>query len=147
MPQVSKYPISKKVEERIFELFSKGITKLSRPSQIDSFLNAFLSPVERMMLSKRFSIAVLLLKGYKYPEIRKVLRVSPPTISSVSLALKYLSPEFRKTIEDIVRDETREEFWNSIIEAIEDRVPPGGRNWSIWRFEREKKKRERRKDF
>lgn len=147
MSQVSKYPISSDIEQRIYEVFTKTISKLSRPSQINKFFEAFLSPVERIMLAKRLSIALLLLKGYKYPEIRKVLRVSPPTISDVSMNLKYMSPEFRSVIESIIKDEKLEAFWNQVTDVISDNVPPGGVNWSSWRFRKEQDKKARRKAF
>lgn len=147
MPQVSKYPISSDVEQRIYEVFTKTISKLSRPSQINKFFEAFLSPVERIMLAKRLAIALLLLKGYKYLEIRKVLRVSPPTISDVSMNLKYMNPEFRSVIESIIKKEKLEEFWNHIGDIISDKIPPGGTNWSLWRFKKEQEKKVRRKAF
>jgi len=48
MTQVSKYPISKDVEKRIFEIFLKVISDLRNPLEIEEFFNEFLSPVEKL---------------------------------------------------------------------------------------------------
>jgi len=147
MTQVSKYPISKEIEKRIFEIWFKVISDLRDPSEIQDFFMEFLSPVERIMLAKRLSIAVLLAKDYDYVSIMKTLRVSPPTIAQVAGLLKYSGRGYKKVVEKLVNEEKIKEFLSKIDDAIGDNVPPGGQNWSYWRKGREKKKRERRKAF
>jgi len=147
MAQVSKYPISKEVEERIFEILSKTIADLRSFQEIDQFLEDFLSPVEKIMLAKRLSIAVLLAKGYDYEQIRKTLRVSPPTIAQVAISLKYAGKGYKKVVEKILKEEKMEEFWQKVDDVIADLVPPKGKNWSYWRKERWQKKMARRKPF
>lgn len=147
MAQVSKYPISKEVEKRIFEILLKTIADLRSAGEIDEFLQDFLSPVEKIMLAKRLSIAVLLAKGYDYAEIRKILRVSPPTIAQVAISLKYAGRGYKNVVERILREEKMGAFWQKVDDVIADLVPPKGRNWSYWRKERWIKKRARRKPF
>lgn len=147
MAQVSKYPISKEVENRIFEILLKTIADLHDAVDINSFLEDFLSPVEKIMLAKRLSIAVLLAKGYDYQQIRKILRVSPSTIGGVAISLKYAGTGYKKVVEKILRDERIEEFWQKVDDVIADLVPPYGKNWSYWRKERWQKKMAQRKPF
>ncbi|MBI5465447.1 hypothetical protein HY946_02445 [Candidatus Gottesmanbacteria bacterium] len=147
MTQVSKYPISKEVEERIFEILLKTIADLRSSQEIDQFLQDFLSPVEKIMLAKRLSIAVLLAKGYDYQEIRKILRVSPPTIAQVAISLKYAGKGYKNVVERILREEKMVEFWQKVDDVIHDTIPPYGKNWSYWRKERWQKKMARRKPF
>lgn len=147
MTQVSKYPITKDIEARIFEILFKVIGDLKNSAEIEEFFNEFLSPVERIMLAKRLSIAVLLAKGYDYEAIRKTLRVSPPTISRVALSLKYMGKGYRKVVQKLLGEEEIGEFFQKIEDVILDNVPPKGQNWSYWRKEREVQKRSRSKPF
>lgn len=147
MAQVSKYPISQEVEKRIFEILSKTISDLRNSSDINDFLEDFLSPVEKIMLAKRLSIAVLLAKGYDYQQIRKTLRVSPSTIGGVAISLKYAGVGYKKVVEKILREEKIEEFWGKVDDVVSGTVPPYGKNWSYWNKERWRKKMVRRKVF
>ncbi len=146
MTQVSKYPISKNVETRIFEVLSQVIADLRLSSEINEFLEDFLSPVEKIMLAKRISIAILLTKGYDYRQIQKILRVTPPTIASVNIALKYTGQGYKKVVERIVNNEKMEKFWEEIDDVTNDTVPPYGRNWSYWNKERSQEKKKKLKN-
>ena len=145
MTQVSRYPIHKDVEKRMFEVFKSAISHLRDSEDIENFLDEFLSPVEKIMLAKRIAIAVLLSKGYTYPSIRQILRVTPPTIASVSLNLKYSGKGYKKVVEKIMRDEKIDEFWEKIEDLLAKIPPSKGSDWSYWRGEYERKKRERKK--
>jgi uncharacterized protein YerC len=147
MTQVSKYPISKEVEGRIFEVLTEVIADLKQSLEINEFLEDFLSPVEKIMLAKRLSIAVLLAKGYDYRQIQKILHVTPPTIASVNLSLKYTGQGYKRVVEKIIHGEKMEEFWQKVDDVIADLVPPKGRNWSYWRKGRWQKNRLKQKPF
>jgi len=118
MAQISKYPVSKKVEERMFELLHKAISNLKDTGDIENFLSEFLSPVEKIVLAKRFSIAVLLEKGLDYDTIAEKLRVTPITISKVSLQRKFAGNGYKKVIEKILQQESVMEFWEKIDDAF-----------------------------
>lgn len=147
MTQVSKYPISKDIEKRIYEIWFKVISDLQDHSDVQDFFLEFLSPVERIMLAKRLSIAVLLAKGYDYASIMKTLRVSPPTIAQVAESLKYTGKGYKKVVEKLINEEKIKEFLFKVDDILGDNMPPGGQNWSHWRKEREEKKKERKKVF
>ncbi|MBI4100434.1 hypothetical protein HY439_01705 [Candidatus Microgenomates bacterium] len=148
MAQVSKYPIHKDVEKRMFEVFKITIANLKDGSEIEDFLEDFFSPVEKIMLAKRLSIAVLLAKGYTYPSITKILRVTPTTISSVSLNLKYSGRGYKKMVDKILRDEKIDAFWQKIEDFLVSKIPPSkGSDWSYWRRNHEKGKGKKRKAF
>jgi uncharacterized protein YerC len=131
----------------MFEILLKTLSDLRNRSEIEEFLQDFLSPVEKIMLAKRLSIAVLLAKGYDYKSIRKTLRVSPPTIAQVALALKYAGRGYKRVVEKILKEEKMEDFWQKVDDVINDLVPPKGQNWSYWRKQRELNKRIHRKPF
>ena len=64
MSQVSKYPLKKAIYSYISELFFNTIVSLSDKRKTDEFLQDFLTPVEKIMLTKRLAIYDLLGKGY-----------------------------------------------------------------------------------
>lgn len=147
MTQVSRYPIHKDVEKRMFEVLRETVSDLRSFDEIDEFLTDFLSPVEKIMLAKRLSIAVLLHKGYRYETIAGILRVTPPTIATVSILLKYSGKGYKRAVEKIALSEKMNAFWEK-IEDILAKIPPSkGSDWSYHRREYEKKKRARKKTF
>ena len=147
MAQVSKYPVHKDVEKRMFEIFRSSISSLHDGSDIDDFLEDFLSPVEKIMLAKRLSIAVLLAKGYSYQSIRKVLRVTPSTIAQVSLSLKYAGKGYKKMVEKILMDGKIDSFWQKIEDILVNIPPSKGSDWKYYRKEYHRKNREKQKAF
>lgn len=147
MTQVSRYPIHKSVEKRMFEIFTTTISHLKNTEDIEEFLHDFLSPVEKIMLAKRLTIAVLLAKGYSYPSIKSILRVTPTTISTVSLSLKYSGNGYKKMVEKILSDEKRDNFWQKIEDVLAKIPHAKGSDWSYQRKTYEKQKRAKQKPF
>jgi len=146
MSQVSRFPLYKDVEKRMFEIFQKVIASLQNNSEIEEFLHEFLSPVEKIMLAKRLSIAVLLEKGYNYEQIKGILRVTPTTIANVNTQIKYAGKGYKRIIENILRDEKITAFWHNVEDFLTS-VPPVRTDWSKWRTEVNKNKRLRKKGF
>lgn len=147
MTQVSRYPIHKDIEKRMFEVLRETISHLNNSMEIEDFLHDFLSPVEKIMLAKRLSIAVLLHKGYRYESIAQILRVTPPTIATVSLLLKYSGKGYRRAVEKIANGERMNAFWEKIEDVLAKIPHAKGSDWSYQRKEYGKKKRVRRKAF
>jgi uncharacterized protein YerC len=147
MTQVSKYPIHKDVEKRMFEILRETIAHLKTSEEIEDFLHDFLSPVEKIMLVKRLSIAVLLHKGYRYESIAHVLRVTPPTIATVSLLLRYSGKGYRRAVEKIASGEKMNAFWEKIEDVLAKIPHAKGSDWSYQKKEYEKRKRVRKKTF
>lgn len=147
MTQISKYPIHKDVEKRMFEIFKNTISSLKSTEDIEDFLDDFLSPVEKIMLAKRLSIAVLLAKGYRYPSIMTILRVTPPTIATVSISLKYSGKGYKKAVERILSDEKVSDFWQRIEDVISHIPPSKGSDWKYHRRKYEEEKRKKKKAF
>ncbi|RJQ37341.1 hypothetical protein C4559_03820 [Candidatus Microgenomates bacterium] len=147
MAQISKYPILKDVEKRISEIFKNTISNLNSSEDIEDFFKDFLSPVEKIMLAKRLSIAVLLGKGYSYSSISKILRVTSSTISSVNISLKYSGKGYKKMVEKVLKDEKTSEFWQKIDDFLTNNIPMNTGNWSYQRSEYEKEKRKKKKAF
>ncbi len=125
MTKVSRRILDKDLENYIFENFIKTIVKLKEPTEVQNFIYDLLSPTERIMLIKRLAIAVMLTKGYTYDEIDHTLKVSRPTIMTVSYFLKHGQKYgYQKAVEEILKDQKREAFFDKIEEILIQFSPP-----------------------
>jgi uncharacterized protein YerC len=142
MAQVSKYPVSKEVSDRMFEVLQDTISSLNGKADVEEFLGELLSPIEKIMLAKRLAIAILLTKRYSYPSIIKILRVTPGTIATVSLTLKYKGKGYQKAVEKILLNEKMSDFWQK-IEDLLGGLPAtkGSFIYARDKYDREKRKR------
>ena len=130
MPQISKHRLDKAVEKQLFSLFWRSLSRLGSPQETAEFFSDILTSTEEVMLAKRYTIAVLLTKGYSPIYIRQTLHISFTTIATVSAWLKHLNPTTKKIISQHLRDESWNKFFDK-IEAILDILPPGKyANWS-----------------
>ena len=115
MMQVSKNYLSKNLENKLFELFFDSLAHISNRSDIEKFLFSLISPFEKTMLAKRLGIAILLTKGYRQEEIRKILRVSNETVSRVSMALNYRGEGYKIVIKRALDKERFNEIFGTIL--------------------------------
>lgn len=118
MTQVSRRRLSENVEKRISDIFLRTISKLNKEEDILLFLGEFLTPTEKIVLSKRLAVAVMLRKGYDYKKIREVLKVTPGTIARISYWIKFSKKGFLKIADSIVGDEKNEDFWNEVGNTV-----------------------------
>lgn len=150
MTQVSKYPISKPIADRIFEVFLKSLVKIRDQKEADQFISDLLTPTEKIMLAKRLAIAFLLQKGYDYRTIQKIIRVSTPTITSVSMAIQHGSEGYKNLIQRILKEEklmTLIENSISQILSVPAQATKGGGSWRYLKREVDKSKKKRTSTF
>ena len=140
MPQVSRKPLPKNVEEKIFSVFFKSLARLSNPSDIQKFIFDLLRPVEQTMLAKRLAIAILLAKGYRYETIKEVLRVSQETIARVNLSLNYGGEGYGIVVKKALRDEKLNEIFEKIEDATIAILPMSSVKKSLIRERKETRK-------
>ena len=145
MPQVSKYPLPEEVCNRIFELLLKVITDSFSKNQARELLDDLLTPTEKVMLAKRLSIAVLLLKGYPYESILEILRVSKPTIANVNRSLKYKGTGYKKFAKRVLKEEKMAEFWKKVEDSVLGALSKGGKGTGSWRYLHHEIRKKRRK--
>lgn len=144
MAQVSKYPISKDVADRIFEVFVKTLIKIKNKKEAGDFAYDLFSPVEKIMLAKRISIAFLLLKGYQYREISRLLRVSLGTIRSVNLAIKLGKGGYVTILNKIEKEEGLEKFFLKTAEVLLSPLATPRTSYA-WRYLRDEVRKTREK--
>ena len=130
MAQVSKYPLSKDIEERMFDVFWQTIAGLKTKQSVKKFLHDLLSPTEKTMLAKRLGIAILLLKGYDYRSISHALKVSTATIMLINNWLKTGGEGYKMVIKKLLKQEKQAEFWDNLEEKLSQVFPPRyGTDW------------------
>lgn len=133
MAQISKYPVSKKVYNRIFDLFLEIFSKLGTKQEVSDFFDEFLTPTEKIMLAKRLAINILLAKKFSYDEISEILRVSSATITNVSDKYKY-GKTLNTITQDLINKEGIEDFWLEIAETITSMGTVGTKGTEGWRY-------------
>lgn len=136
MTQISRIPIRKEIEKRMFEVFLESIAMVRTPDQVEKLVTDLLSPTEKVMLAKRLSIALLLYKQYDQRLISKLLRVGLETVSKVSRALKTGTGGYGMVTASILKQEKYQNFLQKIDDLLADLFPPRHRNWTNWRKER-----------
>jgi uncharacterized protein YerC len=143
MTQVSRYPISKEVYLKSFDIFVKAISRLTKRSDISKFLSEFFTPTEKIMFVKRLAISFLIEKKYDHRTISKILRVSTSTINRISTTYRQ-SEVYKKMIANFLMDEGIEEFWLKIGEKIAGVLASGKSKSGSWFYLREELKKKRR---
>ena len=142
MAQVSKYPISKDIADRIFDVFIKSFIKVKSSKDAQNLANDLFTPTERIMLAKRLAIAFCLMQEYEYREISKLLSLT--TIASVNMTLKYGSNGYKTILERINKEEKLEDLFKSIADKV---LVAGsyGKGSGTWRYLRAELQKSREK--
>ena len=140
MPQVSSNPLSKPVQEKVLNIFLETFTRLNNKTKAKQLLYDLLTPTERVMLSKRLSIAYLLEKGYPYRIISETLKVSLTTIARVNLSRHISGEGYRQILQSMITEEEIADYFEQLEEKISQILPPKGKNWATWRKQRSAKK-------
>ena len=112
MPHVSKKKMGERISKQIGSEFIIFINNLSSKDRSKLF-NDFFTKTEKIMLSKRLGLLVMLLRGNSTSEIQKFLKITPQTIN-----------RFRKSIENgshkvIVCSISKPKNSDSIVKFIE----------------------------
>ncbi len=135
MSQVSKYPISREIADRIFELFLETFVEIKNKEDADQFVSDLLTPTEKIMLAKRLAIAFLLEKGYDYRTIQRIIRVSSPTITGVNVIRLHGSDGFRKIVRKIMAQEQLVDFFEDVVsKALSLPAQAQGKGTGTWRY-------------
>ena len=146
MSQVSKYPISKPVADRIFKIFATALVGISKKSEVEQFLDDLLSPIERIMLVKRLAIAFLLEKGYDQRTISRILRVSLPTIVSVNHARRYGSRGYTTVVNRILKEEHLDDMITKLGITLVSLPAKSGKGSGTWRYLKQELEKKARKE-
>ena len=145
MAQVSRRKLNPKVWDQIYRIFLKAIKKTARGKETQLLINFLLTETEKIVLTKRLAIALLLEKGLDYDQIKSALKVSQGTIASVKIRLGVF-PEYKKLINDILnREELEDELWE--LAEVLGRTFAFGKGGSFWYNLGQRAKKRRRESI
>ena len=101
------------------------------------------------MIAKRIAIALMLIKGYTTIEIDEKLKVSLTTVFMVKAWLDTKGIEYKKILEDIVKQDQgqEEEYQNRVAEAESFLSLRPGVSWKSLRKEQWRKAKEAKVPF
>lgn len=119
MSQVSKFQLRPSVQQEIIKSFFWLIAHLTKEDEVEIFLGDFLTKTEKLILAKRFAIALMIENGYSYPEIRDTLKVSTSTIVRIHQLLDASGKGYRLAIRKLSEKKQLETFWRDIGKVIE----------------------------
>lgn len=120
MPQVSRRPIDKNLEQRMYELLWGAIAKLDKKESVSEFLKDILTPTERVMIAKRLAMALLLARGWDQEAISRYLKVSTATVQTIKRVLATGALGYKKVILQIEKDENWGQMWLGLNQALEE---------------------------
>lgn len=119
MPQISRNKISTKLEQEINEEFREILRIIGNESEMDLFITSFLTKTEKLMLSKRFAVARLLLRGWGWREVSEFLKVSKSTVNRMQRELDNKSEGYLIAINKLNKHEKVVQFWKRIDSELE----------------------------
>lgn len=141
MPQISKHRLDRTFQDEMFRRFWSSVAHLKTSRDVAEFFSDILTHTEEVMLAKRLTIAVLLLRGKIPVDIANILHVSFSTIGRVSTWVDRAKPATKRELERVIDDAEWQAFFDT-IEALFDKLPPRhGTDWH--RAGKEKSQREK----
>lgn len=124
MAQISRNPLSKKIEAEIRQNLWQVIATLKDKKEASLFLEDLLTETEKTMLSKRLAIALLLEKKIEYRTIRDLLKVSLGTIGSVKIWLDKGGGGYQLAIRKLAKEESMKNFFIEIGQLLNKITEP-----------------------
>lgn len=147
MTQVSKRLLRKEIEDRIYEVLMESIASVKSKHSVEQLLDDLLSPTEKLMLGKRMSVALLLMKKYNQREVADTLKVGLETVSRVSRAMQKGTGGYGALAAAIIRNEKLKEFLEKVDDTLANLLPSAHTDWKSWRRARWEAKVKTAKSF
>lgn len=122
MPRVSQVLVDEDVYNDITDSFASLVSDLRKKEEAKVFLSDFLTKEEKLMLSKRLVLILMVKQGYSSNEIQDVLKVSRTTINLMRHWLSY-KKGINVGIDKLISIEKRNKSEGK-IEGILKHLPP-----------------------
>lgn len=118
MPRASKFSLKRKQFQEMNSHLIFLISSLNHKDEIGNFLESFLTKEERVMLTKRLVLFMMLRKQYSPSVIRNVLHVSYETIRIYQNQLLAKNNLFQKILEKLLRRQDTIKLFGKINNLI-----------------------------
>lgn len=114
MTRISKKKLDQKKLDEIKEQFSHLMSSLVDRAEVGNFFEEFLTSEEKIMLTKRLVLLMLIKKGLPYFPIKNALNVSYETIRTHKNLLKYKNVKFHRSVEKLMINEKTDSFFKNL---------------------------------
>lgn len=118
MPHISRRPLNKNLLKEITDELWWVLTNIKSDNEMATFIGDLLTPTERIMLAKRFTLACLIMRGWGWQDISNLLRVSSATINRMQNWLDGRGSGFRKALEKLEKKKRWEDFWSRVDDLL-----------------------------
>jgi uncharacterized protein YerC len=118
MPRASRRPVNETLRIELQDNFALLISSLSSSHDIRHFFEAFLSDEEKIMLTKRLMLHLMLERGYSASEISAVLGISGETVRTHRLVRGKGDAVYREIITKLAAKKKTNDFWKSVESAL-----------------------------
>lgn len=134
MTQISKRFVRQDVLNEMTKVFLTSLSQLRNENDAVNFIEDLLTPTEKIMLSKRVAIAIMLKKGFDQEVIRSILKVSRSTVSAVNGKVKFGGKGYNLVLEKIIKSDKIEAISNKIEEIALKALSFGhGKGTEVWK--------------
>lgn len=118
MPRASKRPVNKNVLAELQDNFAFLISSLSSSKDIEHFFETFLTEEEKIMLTKRLMLHLMLGNGYEITEISTVLGLSKETVYKHKSISQSGDDTYKVIISKIASRRKTKEFWQQVEKLL-----------------------------
>lgn len=118
MPRASRRPVNKNIQEELQDNFSFLISSLTSSSDIQHFFETFLTEEEKIMLTKRLMLHLMIENGYGPMEITSVLGISLETVRKHKMVSRLGDKIYKAIIVKITKRRKTKEFWQQVEKLL-----------------------------
>lgn len=126
MPHVSRYKLPKNVEAELISKLNLALTHIGKDSEMIEFLDALLTPTEKLMLAKRLAIIVLLEEGVPESKIADILHVTRITVAKMQLFYEARGAGFKIALKKLEEQNMLDEFKKVLISLARYSIKAAG---------------------
>lgn len=118
MPRASKFIFREEKFRELQEHFSHLISSLNDLNETESFFDEFLTREEKIMLTKRLVIFMMIKRNYPAGVIKDILHISHETVRYYQNQLPSKSERFQKLIDRLIGREKTKEFFQRLEKLL-----------------------------
>lgn len=118
MPRASQNTLPKETLKEIQDHFFELISSLTNELQISEFLQDFLTKEEKLMLSKRLMLYMMLKRNLHHTTIQQTLQISYETVRTHAQQFADKNNVFQEILEKLSAKEKTKELWSKLEKAL-----------------------------
>ena len=126
MPHVSRNKLGSSTENTLTHNLNTVFTHIGKGDEMLSFLDALLTPTEKVMLAKRLAIIVLLEEGLPESHIASLLHVTRITVSRMQLYYEARGQGFKIALQKLAEQKQLESFKKYLLSLAKYSIKAAG---------------------